>query len=63
VLDSTVGTSERGILAGHGKRRDAPLDDVAVDLDAAINPEYETYERDDEEVNIVGRVIWAAKRL
>lgn len=27
------------------------------------NPEYQTYERDAEEVNIVGRVVWAAKRL
>src|SRR6266404_545760 len=26
----------------------------------SINPEYQTYERDGEEVNIVGRVIWAA---
>lgn len=29
----------------------------------SVNPEYLTYERDVEEVNIVGRVIWAAKRL
>ena len=29
----------------------------------SINPEYQTYERDAEEVNIIGRVIWAAKRL
>ena len=29
----------------------------------SINPEYQTYEREAEEVNIVGRVIWAAKRL
>lgn len=29
----------------------------------SINPEYQTYERDADEVNIVGRVIWAAKRL
>ena len=29
----------------------------------SINPEYQTYERDGEEVNIIGRVIWAAKRL
>ncbi len=26
----------------------------------SINPEYQTYERDGEEVNIIGRVIWAA---
>jgi hypothetical protein len=25
-----------------------------------VNPEYPTYERDAEEANIVGRVIWAA---
>lgn len=29
----------------------------------SINPEYQTYERDADEVNIVGRVIWAARRL
>ncbi len=29
----------------------------------SLNPEYQTYERDADEVNIVGRVIWAAKRL
>ena len=29
----------------------------------SVNPEYQTYERDAEEVNIIERVIWAAKRL
>ncbi|MGE0424961.1 MAG: helix-turn-helix transcriptional regulator [Reyranellaceae bacterium] len=29
----------------------------------SINPEYQTYERDAEEVNIIGRVIWAARRI
>ncbi|MDA0664538.1 MAG: peptidase S24 [Proteobacteria bacterium] len=29
----------------------------------SVNPDYETYERDAEEVNIIGRVVWAAKRL
>jgi len=29
----------------------------------SVNPEYQTYERDAEEVSIVGRVVWAAKRL
>lgn len=29
----------------------------------SVNPEYQTYERGAEEVNIIGRVIWAAKRL
>ena len=28
----------------------------------SVNPEYQTYERGAEEVNIIGRVIWAAKR-
>jgi len=29
----------------------------------SVNPDYPTYERDGEEVNIIGRVVWAAKRL
>ncbi len=29
----------------------------------SVNPEYQTYERDADEVHIIGRVIWAAKRL
>ncbi len=29
----------------------------------SVNPEYPNYERQAEEVNIVGRVVWAAKRL
>lgn len=29
----------------------------------SVNPEYQTYERDADEVNIVGRVVWAARRL
>ena len=29
----------------------------------SVNPEYQTYERGADEVNIIGRVIWAAKRL
>ena len=29
----------------------------------SVNPDYQTYERTAEEVNIVGRVIWAAKRF
>lgn len=29
----------------------------------SVNPNYPTYERDGEEVNIIGRVMWAAKRL
>ena len=29
----------------------------------SVNPEYQTYEREAEEVKIIGRVIWAAKRL
>ncbi len=29
----------------------------------SVNPDYETCERDAEELNIIGRVVWAAKRL
>jgi phage repressor protein C with HTH and peptisase S24 domain len=29
----------------------------------SVNPEYPAYERDAEEVNMIGRVIWAARRL
>lgn len=29
----------------------------------SVNPDYETYERDAEEVHVVGRVIWTARRL
>jgi phage repressor protein C with HTH and peptisase S24 domain len=29
----------------------------------SLNPEYQTYERNAEDVNIVGRVVWASKRL
>jgi phage repressor protein C with HTH and peptisase S24 domain len=29
----------------------------------SLNPEYQTYERNAEEVNIIGRVVWASKRL
>ena len=29
----------------------------------SVNPEYETYERDVEEVHIIGRVVWTARRL
>jgi phage repressor protein C with HTH and peptisase S24 domain len=29
----------------------------------SVNPECQTYARDAEEINIVGRVVWAAKRL
>jgi phage repressor protein C with HTH and peptisase S24 domain len=28
-----------------------------------MNPEYQTYERGADEVHMIGRVIWAAKRL
>ena len=40
-----------------------PLSDPSKIVIKSINPQYETYERDAEEVNIIGRVIWAAKRL
>jgi len=29
----------------------------------SVNPEYDTYERDAEEVHIIGRVVWTSKRL
>ena len=29
----------------------------------SVNPEYETYERDAEEVHIIGRVVWTSRRL
>jgi phage repressor protein C with HTH and peptisase S24 domain len=29
----------------------------------SVNPEYQAYERIAEEVNVVGRVVWAARRL
>jgi phage repressor protein C with HTH and peptisase S24 domain len=29
----------------------------------SVNPEYPSYERDAEEVNVAGRVVWASKRL
>ena len=29
----------------------------------SVNPESETYERDAEEVHIIGRVVWTARRL
>ena len=28
----------------------------------SVNPDYETYERDAEEVNVIGRVVWSARR-
>ena len=32
-------------------------------INKSLNPEYQTYERDAEDVNIIGRVVWASKRL
>jgi len=29
----------------------------------SVNPEYDTYERDAEEVHIIGRVVWTSRRL
>jgi phage repressor protein C with HTH and peptisase S24 domain len=29
----------------------------------SVNPEYETYERDADEVHIIGRVVWTSRRL
>ena len=40
-----------------------PNSDPTVVILKSVNPEYQTYERGADEVNIIGRVIWAAKRL
>jgi phage repressor protein C with HTH and peptisase S24 domain len=40
-----------------------PHSDPPTVVIKSVNPEYQTYERQAEEVNIIGRVIWAAKRL
>jgi phage repressor protein C with HTH and peptisase S24 domain len=40
-----------------------PNSDPTVVIIKSVNPEYQTYERTADEVNIIGRVIWAAKRL
>ncbi|MBL6597973.1 MAG: S24 family peptidase [Alphaproteobacteria bacterium] len=41
----------------------APNSDPPVIIIKSVNPDYETYERDAEEVHVIGRVIWAAKRF
>ena len=40
-----------------------PHSDPPTIVIKSVNPEYQTYERQADEVNIIGRVIWAAKRL
>lgn len=40
-----------------------PNSDPPKVLIKSINPEYQAYERIAEEVNVVGRVVWAARRL
>jgi phage repressor protein C with HTH and peptisase S24 domain len=40
-----------------------PHSDPAKVIIKSLNPEYQTYERNAEDVNIVGRVVWAARRL
>ena len=40
-----------------------PHSDPTKVIIKSLNPEYQTYERSAEEVNIVGRVVWAAKRF
>lgn len=40
-----------------------PNSDPPVVTIKSVNPEYQTYERGAEEVKVIGRVIWAAKRL
>ena len=41
----------------------SPNSDPPVIIIKSVNPGYETYERDAEEVRVIGRVIWAAKRF
>jgi phage repressor protein C with HTH and peptisase S24 domain len=40
-----------------------PNSDPPKVLIKSVNPEYQAYERIAEEVNVVGRVVWAARRL
>ena len=40
-----------------------PHSDPSKIIIKSVNPEYQTYEREAKEVKIIGRVIWAAKRL
>ncbi len=40
-----------------------PYSDPPKVIIKSVNTEYQTYEREAEEVKIIGRVIWAAKRL
>ena len=40
-----------------------PHSDPTKIIIKSLNPEYQTYERDAEDVNIIGRVVWASKRL
>jgi phage repressor protein C with HTH and peptisase S24 domain len=41
----------------------APHSEPPTVIIRSVNPEYATYQRDAEEVHVVGRVIWAAKRF
>jgi phage repressor protein C with HTH and peptisase S24 domain len=40
-----------------------PNSEPATVVIKSVNPDYQTYERGAEEVHMIGRVIWAAKRL
>ncbi|MFN3347384.1 helix-turn-helix transcriptional regulator [Pseudorhodoplanes sp.] len=40
-----------------------PHSDPTQIIIKSLNPEYQTYERNAEDVNIIGRVVWASKRL
>lgn len=40
-----------------------PNSDPPMVLIKSVNPEYQAYERNAEEVNVVGRVVWAARRI
>jgi phage repressor protein C with HTH and peptisase S24 domain len=42
----------------HVPRSDPPLVTIK-----SVNPGYQAYERTADEVNIIGRVVWAAKRF
>jgi phage repressor protein C with HTH and peptisase S24 domain len=40
-----------------------PHSDPTKIIIKSLNPEYQTYERNADEVNIIGRVVWASKRF
>jgi len=40
-----------------------PNSEPPKDIIKSVNPDYETYERDAEEVHMIGRVVWTSRRL